>query len=92
MHYHNSYRVLFTKTNYRFRFSAYETFVWGSNKNYNLGIADKEEKNYPQQLDYFKKKNIFISRASISTYHSLFLDNQGGVYVVGNGKHGQLGK
>lgn len=44
------------------RFSAYETFVWGSNKNYNLGIADEEHKNYPQQLDYFKKESIFLHR------------------------------
>lgn len=65
--------------------------MWGSNKNYNLGIANEEEKKYPQQLDYFKKENIFLLRASISTHHSMFLDNQGKVYVVGHGKFGQLG-
>lgn len=75
-----------------FRFSAYETFVWGSNKNYNLGIANAEDKNHPQHLDYFKKENIFLLSASISTYHSLFLDNHGKVYAVGHGKYGQLGK
>lgn len=63
--------------------------MWGSNKNYNLGI--EEDKLYPQQLDYFKKENIFLLSASISTYHSLFLDNQGKVYAAGHGKHGQLG-
>lgn len=75
-----------------FRFSAYETFIWGCNKNYNIGIGNEEGKNYPQQLDYFKKENIFLVRVAISLYHTLFLDNQGKVYAVGHGKCGQLGK
>lgn len=66
--------------------------MWGSNKNYNLGIANEEHKNYPQQLDYFKKENVFLLSASISAYHSMFLDNQGKVYAVGHGKYGQLGR
>ncbi|KAJ6642089.1 Inhibitor of Bruton tyrosine kinase [Pseudolycoriella hygida] len=72
-------------------FSAYETFVWGSNKNYNLGIANEEDKNYPQPLSYFKENKICLLSASISSYHSMFLDNQGKVYAVGHGKFGQLG-
>lgn len=74
------------------RFSAYETYVWGSNKNYNLGIVNEEDNYRPQQLDYFRKENIFLLSASISTYHSLFLDNQGKVYAVGHNKYGQLGR
>ncbi|KAG4074667.1 hypothetical protein HA402_004538 [Bradysia odoriphaga] len=80
-----------TPNNKKIKFSAYETFVWGSNKNYNLGIANTEERIHPQQLDYFKKESIFLLSASISTHHALFLDNQGKVYAVGHGEHGQLG-
>lgn len=92
-HYRNPLAVqIITSEFLLIRFSAYETVVWGSNKNYNLGIANEEDKNDPQQLDYFKKENIFLLSASISTYHSMFLDNQGKVYAVGLGKYGQLGK
>lgn len=69
-----------------------EVLVWGSNKNYNLGIGNEEGRLTPQQLDYFNKHNIFIDKVSISTYHCMFLDTNKRLYTVGHGNGCQLGK
>lgn len=68
-----------------------EILVWGCNKNYNLGIGNEEGKSYPQYLDFFKKLKIFIRCVSISTYHCLYVTENGIVYSVGHGKGGRLG-
>lgn len=65
-----------------------ELFVWGSNKNYSLGIG---KLGTPESLDIFRKGNIFIRDVSIGTFHSIFLTDNQEVYVVGHGKGGRLG-
>lgn len=68
-----------------------ELFVWGSNKNYNLGIGNEQGKLTPERLENFRKENIFIRDVSISIFHSIFLTDTQEVYVVGHGKGGRLG-
>lgn len=68
-----------------------ETFVWGKNKNYTLGIGNLQSKETPDILDYFRKNNIFICLASINEYHSLFLAEDNILYCAGHGKGGRLG-
>lgn len=68
-----------------------ELFVWGSNKNYNLGIGNEQGKIRPESLEIFREQNIFIRDVSISIFHSIFLTDNQEVYVVGHGKGGRLG-
>lgn len=67
--------------------------MWGSNKNYNLGINnDQNGEQLPQMLDFFRKEQISLQSVALGAYHSLFLDKKGNVYSVGHGKGGRLGK
>lgn len=75
-----------------YRTVAREIFVWGNNRNYNLGIGNDEEKMQPHQMDFFNKLNTSIRKVSLSTYHCMYLDDLGKLYVVGHGLNGQLGK
>lgn len=76
-----------------FRPSNNELLVWGSNKNYNLGVnSDQDTDHLPQMLDYFRKEQISIKSAALGAYHSLFLDKKSNLYAVGHGKGGRLGK
>ncbi|XP_023296811.2 inhibitor of Bruton tyrosine kinase [Lucilia cuprina] len=69
-----------------------ELLVWGSNKNYNLGVNnDQGTDHLPQMLDYFRKEQISIQAAALGAYHSLFLDKKSNLYAVGHGKGGRLG-
>ncbi|XP_065367472.1 inhibitor of Bruton tyrosine kinase [Calliphora vicina] len=69
-----------------------ELLVWGSNKNYNLGVNnDQGTDHLPQMLDYFRKEQISIQSAALGAYHSLFLDKKSNLYAVGHGKGGRLG-
>lgn len=68
-----------------------EILVWGNNRNYNLGLEDKEGKSYPHHLDYFTKQNVSISCVSLSCYHCLYVDDKGELYAVGLGDYGRLG-
>lgn len=68
-----------------------EILVWGSNKNYNLGIGNEQNTNSPQAVDFFRKSNIWIENVALGAYHSLFSDNRGHLYAVGHGKGGRLG-
>lgn len=66
--------------------------VWGSNKNYNLGVNnDQGTEPLPQMLEYFRKEHICLTSVALGAYHSLFLDKNGKVYAVGHGKGGRLG-
>lgn len=65
--------------------------MWGNNRNYNLGLENKEGKQCPHQLDCFAKQNLAIRSASISCYHCLYLDEKGEVHAVGLGDGGRLG-
>lgn len=68
-----------------------EICVWGKNHNYNLGLEDKEGKEYPHCLDCFSKQNVSISSVSLSCYHCLYVDDKGELYAVGLGDGGRLG-
>uniref|UniRef100_A0A1A9X4V3 BTB domain-containing protein n=1 Tax=Glossina brevipalpis TaxID=37001 RepID=A0A1A9X4V3_9MUSC len=69
-----------------------ELLVWGSNKNYNLGINnDQGTEPLPQMLEYFRKEHICLKSVALGAYHSLFLDKKSKVYAVGHGKGGRLG-
>lgn len=68
-----------------------ETFVWGKNKNYNLGIGNVQGKEVPEYLETFRKSRIWIAQVSMNSYHSLFLSDEGDVYATGHGKGGRLG-
>uniref|UniRef100_A0A336KSV8 CSON014850 protein n=1 Tax=Culicoides sonorensis TaxID=179676 RepID=A0A336KSV8_CULSO len=68
-----------------------ETFVWGRNKNYNIGIGNSQEKTTPDYLDEFRKNKIYIQKVSMNSYHSLFLTDDSELYVTGHGKGGRLG-
>ena len=67
--------------------------MWGSNKNYNLGVNnDQGTDHLPQMLDYFRKEHISMQSVALGAYHSLFLDKKSNLYAVGHGKGGRLGK
>lgn len=74
-----------------FRNHSKEILVWGTNRNYNLGLENKEGKQYPHNLDYFVKQNTTIKAVSISCYHCLYVDEKGELYSVGLGDGGRLG-
>lgn len=74
-----------------FRNHLKEILVWGNNRNYNLGLENKEGKQYPHHLDIFSKQNITIRNVSISRYHCLYVDDKGELYGVGLGDGGRLG-
>ncbi|KAH8400712.1 hypothetical protein KR009_000515 [Drosophila setifemur] len=71
--------------------SQNDVLVWGSNKNYNLGIGNDQNTNAPQVVDFFRKSNLRIEQVALGAYHSLFLDKKGHLYAVGHGKGGRLG-
>ncbi|EDW72399.1 uncharacterized protein Dwil_GK20738 [Drosophila willistoni] len=69
-----------------------DILVWGSNKNYNLGLGTEQSStSAPQAVDFFRKANIWIEKVALGAYHSLFLDKKGHLYAVGHGKGGRLG-
>ncbi|XP_055309724.1 inhibitor of Bruton tyrosine kinase [Sitodiplosis mosellana] len=68
-----------------------EILVWGNNRNYNLGLENKEGKSYPHHLDCFFKQNVSINSVSLSCYHCLYVDDKGELYAVGLGDGGRLG-
>lgn len=64
-----------------------ETFVWGKNKNYNIGIGNMQERTTPDYLDAFRKSKIYVQQVSMSSYHTMFLTDDGDLFVTGhNGK------
>nr|XP_016929755.1 inhibitor of Bruton tyrosine kinase [Drosophila suzukii] len=71
--------------------SQNDVLVWGSNKNYNLGIGNEQNTNAPQAVDFFRKSNLFLEQVALGAYHSLFCDKKGHLYAVGHGKGGRLG-
>lgn len=68
-----------------------ETFVWGKNKNYNIGIGNVQEKTTPEYLDAFRKCKIYVQQVSMNSYHTMFLTDGGELFVTGHGKGGRLG-
>lgn len=68
-----------------------ETIVWGSNKNYNLGLGDEGGRDLPQQLEFFRKEQTSIKAVAISAFHCLYIDENNQLYAVGHGNEFQLG-
>ncbi|KAL7032198.1 hypothetical protein ACKWTF_007251 [Chironomus riparius] len=62
-------------------------YVFGKNKNYNLGIGNTTSKQYPDAL----KSLPSMREASVNKFHSLFLSNDNKIFVCGVGKEGRLG-
>lgn len=76
---------------YRCTFSTeLDPYVFGKNKNYNLGIGNINSRLYPELL----KSLPNISRTSVNKYHSLFLsdrESKSKLYGCGISKEGRLG-
>lgn len=70
---------------------AKEILVWGTNRNYNLGLENKEGNQLPHHLDYFSKLHLTIRSVSMSQYHCLYIDEKGDLHAVGLGDGGRLG-
>lgn len=68
-----------------------DCFVWGKNKNYNLGLGKIQVKDSPDALDFFRKNQITITKASVNKYHSLFLCNDRILFGCGHSNEGRLG-
>jgi len=77
--------VTFNKT------APLETYVWGSNSNYNLGTGDNSTRNNADIPDFFRKQNISIKKVVLQKFHSGFLSSTGVVYTCGHGRGGRLG-
>lgn len=62
-------------------------YLWGKNKNYNLGIGNVTTRVYPET----NKALPATSKASINKYHSLFLTSCSKLFGCGHSKEGRLG-
>ena len=56
-----------------------------------LGHGNSTDKWSPTLVQYFIDNSITITKFSVGSYHSLFLDTNGYVYSCGEGSHGRLG-
>lgn len=68
-----------------------ETFAFGSNSHYNLGLDLEQGTQIPKCIEYFKRNGVSIKSVALSPFHSLFLANSGDVFTVGHGVGGRLG-
>ena len=65
-----------------------QVFLWGSNSEGQLGMGDFSQRNLPVPLTYFKTP---VQQVQAGSYHTVFLDTFGRVYVCGLNSNGQLG-
>ncbi|CAN7986704.1 unnamed protein product [Ixodes hexagonus] len=68
-----------------------EVYVWGSNKNFSLGLASEQSPKYPEILEAFRRDGVSIQKVEMQKFHSVFLSNAGEVFVCGHGLGGRLG-
>lgn len=68
-----------------------EVYVWGSNKNFTLGLASEQSPKDPEILESFRRDGIAVQKVEMQKFHSVFLTNAGDVYVCGHGLGGRLG-
>jgi alpha-tubulin suppressor-like RCC1 family protein len=64
-------------------------YVWGSNISGSLGTGDDLVVNSPKLINSLS--DFPIVALSTSATHTLFTDDKGNVYAVGDNSHGQLG-
>lgn len=69
-----------------------EVYVWGSNTNYNLGLGNEQNREYPEILDSFRKDCISIKQVVVCKFHSVFLSSDGRLFSCGHGYGGRLGQ
>ncbi|CRK91155.1 CLUMA_CG004840, isoform A [Clunio marinus] len=62
-------------------------YVWGRNKNYNLGFGNASSRTHPDTLKGLPP----IEKASVNRFHSLFLTSSRKLFGCGYGKEGRLG-
>jgi alpha-tubulin suppressor-like RCC1 family protein len=65
-----------------------QVFLWGSNSEGQLGMGDFSQRNLPVLLDYFINP---VQQVQAGSYHTIFLDTFGRVFVCGSNSNGQLG-
>lgn len=68
-----------------------EVYVWGSNKNFTLGLASEQSPKDPEVLESFRRDGVSVQKVEMQKFHSVFLTNAGEVYVCGHGLGGRLG-
>ncbi|XMB72288.1 BMP family ABC transporter substrate-binding protein [Mycoplasmatota bacterium WC30] len=68
-------------------------FVWGDNRNGQLGDGTTIDSNLPIEVTsgFDLYLDEIITNISLGTYHSLVRTNQGNIFSWGGNEHGQLG-
>ena len=64
-------------------------YGWGNNTSGQLALNDKENRNSPQELEYFKGKHVINIVCGFS--YSFFICENGEIYSCGGNNDGQLG-
>ena len=64
-------------------------FSFGNNRNGELGLGNTTNHNIPTVITALDGKRIVS--AAMGSYHTIFVDSNGGVYCCGHNNHGQLG-
>ena len=63
-------------------------YGWGLNESGQLALDDKENRNSPQELEYFKGKHVI--NIVCGYFHSFFICENGEIYSCGANYDGQL--
>ena len=64
-------------------------YGWGLNTSGQLALKDRENRNSPHEIEYFKGKHVINIISGY--YHSLFICENGEIYSCGGNHLGQLG-
>ena len=64
-------------------------YGWGKNERGQLALNDKENRNSPQELGYFKGKHVIDIVSGVE--HSFFICENDEIYSCGGNYNGQLG-
>lgn len=64
-------------------------YGWGNNESGQLALNDQENRNSPQELEYFKGKHVINIVSGYS--HSFFICENDEIYSCGSNYYGQLG-
>lgn len=68
-----------------------QIYCWGDNKYGQLGLEHNINQALPQRVQLNLEPDVHITQISCGGYHTIFLDNEGRVYVCGKNSDGQLG-